>query len=503
MATRGARKPLVVVIGCGISGLAAAAKLRSGGRLTARVLEASGRPGGRIHSRDFAKGMVEIGAQWIHGPSAENAVFQLACQHNLLDEKVMSEENQAVQSDGYPPGRSVFYSSSGKRLGPEITGPAKDLYSCIHLKDQSKEGLVPSLGEFLKLQLSQHTRDWKEDEEDFKLKLAMFNMHIKLECCLFGSHSLDEVGLEIVEEYRTLPGIDCVFPGGFSTLIDAMMKSLPENIVSYNKPVKCIHWNGSFKGSNVMESSYPVLVECENGEMIPADHVIVTVPLGFLKERYETFFHPQLPSNKIQSIQKMGFGLNNKIFLEFEEPFWEPEYDMIRLVWEDESPLVSLRPDLENEWFRKISIFLVLQPAEIHGHVLLAVLTGDEAEFSETLSDLEVKTCLTRMLRRFTGNSSIPLPKNIVRSKWHSEPYTKGSYSYNAVGSTGDDIDMIAQPLPFEPTKAQPLQVLFAGEATHRTFYSTTHGALESGWREADRLIDHYSLISVGTSSNP
>ncbi|XP_006877743.1 PREDICTED: spermine oxidase isoform X5 [Chrysochloris asiatica] len=46
----------------------------------------------------------------------------------------------------------------------------------------------------------------------------------------------------------------------------------------------------------------------------------------------------------------------------------------------------------------------------------------------------------------------------------------------------------------------EPMQVLFSGEATHRKYYSTTHGALLSGQREAARLIEMYrDLFQQGT----
>ncbi|XP_074400616.1 peroxisomal N(1)-acetyl-spermine/spermidine oxidase isoform X4 [Zonotrichia albicollis] len=287
---------------------------------------------------------------------------------------------------------------------------------------------------------------------------------------------------------RPVPSADSSH-SGYSSLAERLLSDLPEGTVLLNKAVRTIHWQGSFReegdgGGRV----FPVRVECEDGDVFLADHVIVTVPLGFLKERHQEFFQPPLPERKAQAIRNLGFGTNNKIFLEFEQPFWEPEQQLLEVVWEDESPLEEPDADLEANWFKKLIGFVVLQPPEHHGHVLCGFIAGKESEHMETLSDAEVLSAMTHVLRTMTGNPDLPAPRSVLRSRWHSAPYTRGSYSYVAVGSSGDDIDVLAQPLPEDPRDPRPLQLLFAGEATHRTFYSTTHGALLSGWREAERL---------------
>lgn len=61
----------------------------------------------------------------------------------------------------------------------------------------------------------------------------------------------------------------------------------------------------------------------------------------------------------------MGFGTNNKIFLDFAEPFWEPDCEQIQLVWEDASPLeVASELELQDSWVRKLIGFVVLPPFE-------------------------------------------------------------------------------------------------------------------------------------------
>ncbi|XP_052654644.1 peroxisomal N(1)-acetyl-spermine/spermidine oxidase isoform X2 [Harpia harpyja] len=481
----------VVAVGAGLAGLGAAQRLRGHGSL--RLLEAAARAGGRVCTRPFASGLVEMGAHWIHGPSPGNPVFRLATHYGLLGPEAAREENQQVEVGGHSPLPCVTYGSSGRVLSPQVVSEARDLFNTLLASARafcgSEEPPAPSVGQYLRTEIARRLPALGRGEEDAqRLQLAALAACLKLECCISGTHSMDLVALAPFGEYVSLPGLDCTFPGGYSGLPDRMLSALPEGTVLLNKAVRTIRWQGSFREEGDEARDFPVQVECEDGDTFLADHVIVTVPLGFLKERHQDFFQPPLPKRKAEAIRRLGFGTNNKIFLEFEKPFWEPQQQLLEVVWEDESPLEEPSANLEANWFKKLVGFVVLQPPEQHGHVLCGFIAGKESEYMETLSDAEVLGTMTHVLRTLTGNPRLPAPRSVLRSRWHSASYTRGSYSYVAVGSSGDDIDVLAQPLPEDPKDSRPLQLLFAGEATHRTFYSTTHGALLSGWREAERL---------------
>ena len=92
------------------------------------------------------------------------------------------------------------------------------------------------------------------------------------------------------------------------------------------------------------------------------------------------------------------------------------------------------------------------------------------------------------LIRQFLGDPSIPAPTEILRSAWKSNELTRGSYSFLAPSSAPSDIARLAKPVSVGGVPV----LLFAGEATHPCFFSTTHGARESGIREAKRLEDYY-----------
>ncbi|XP_062375431.1 peroxisomal N(1)-acetyl-spermine/spermidine oxidase-like isoform X2 [Sardina pilchardus] len=497
----------IVIVGCGISGIGAALKLTKYGFRNVRIVEATGRSGGRIRTGRLGSNIVEIGANWIHGPSQENPVFRLACHYNLLDPESVTEENQAMDVGGHPPFVPSFLRSSGGAVSPESLVPAVELFSRVLEQTQGfTQGgePVPSLGAYLRAELPRLAEEeWRGEAAGTRdLRMALATTLVKVECCVSGTHSMDEVGLGAFGLYKTLPGLDCTFPRGFDGLIDCLMRELPEGVVSYNTPVRCIHWSDGSGAGDTHSHTHPVRVECANGQVFPADHVIVTVPLGYLKKHHDTLLKPPLPLHKLHTVQRMGFGTNNKIFLEFQEPFWEPHAEAIYLLWEDEVQLVDTVPNIHTDWVRKLFGFTVLKPTERYGHVLCGWIAGHESEHMESLSETEVLNTVTQVLRRFTGIPTLS-PSRILRSQWFHDEFTCGSYSYLATGCSARDTQHLAEPLPTEHTHSRPLQVLFAGEATHGSFFSTAHGALQTGWREAERLITHYSHPSSPSPSLP
>ncbi|XP_037637605.1 peroxisomal N(1)-acetyl-spermine/spermidine oxidase-like [Sebastes umbrosus] len=478
--------PRIVIIGSGISGLAAAHRLVNTGFHHVRILEATARSGGRIKTGRLGHNITEIGATYIHGPSEGNPVFCLARDYGLLYPEALTPENQAGNFDGCPPQVPNWFSSSGQKLSAELMKPALEMFAelldDIFQFENQGETLWASVGHYIRSEARQRAAARWTDKSTRELLLCAISAMLKIECCDVATASMDEIDLAGYNIHKGLPGLDCAFPGGFEGLIENLMSELPSGLVTYSRPVRCVHWNNTESGGNT------VTVECDDGEKIAADHVIVTVPLGYLKKHHSTLFCPPLPAHKLNSIQRLGFGTCNKVYVEFESPWWDADCEVIYLVWKDE---VSHEPQNKFSWIRKMSTFDVLKPSERYSHVLCGWIAGHESEYMETLPEQEVRLAITELIRTFTGNPTIT-PRRILRTQWFHDPWTCGSYSHTAVGCSVQDLENMMEALPMKGSQSQPLQLLFAGEATHPYYYSTVHGALLTGWREADRLISHY-----------
>ncbi len=113
----------------------------------------------------------------------------------------------------------------------------------------------------------------------------------------------------------------------------------------------------------------------------------------------------------------------------------------------------------------------------------------------EKLGDKEVMDGCVFLFRKFLGNS-MPwtAPVKMVRSNWFTNKHFRGSYSFRSV--TTDLVKASASDLasPLLDSTGRP-SLLFAGEATHDHYYSTVHGAVESGLREAERILDFYRRL--------
>lgn len=96
-------QPKILIVGAGLAGVSAAAKLIESGYDDVIILEAENRMGGRIHSVPFANGTIDMGGQWCHGEK-DNVVYEMVHEHfDFGSLKVFEKPLVYSLSDGQSP----------------------------------------------------------------------------------------------------------------------------------------------------------------------------------------------------------------------------------------------------------------------------------------------------------------------------------------------------------------------------------------------------------------
>ncbi|KAH8434903.1 putative lysine-specific histone demethylase Aof2 [Aspergillus melleus] len=220
------------------------------------------------------------------------------------------------------------------------------------------------------------------------------------------------------------------------------------------------------------------VVQCEDGQLIVADKVVFTCPLGVLKHG-SVQFSPPLPDWKLGAIDRLGFGVMNKVILVFEQPFWDTERDMFGLLREPQSRDSMTQDDYSANRGRFYLFWNCLKTTGLP--VLIALMAGDAALQAECTPDAEIIAEVTSQLRNVFKHAAVPDPLETIVTRWRSDKFTRGSYSYVAAQALPGDYDSMAKPIG---------NLHFAGEATCGTHPATVHGAYLSGLRAASEVIE-------------
>lgn len=220
------------------------------------------------------------------------------------------------------------------------------------------------------------------------------------------------------------------------------------------------------------------MVHTEDGP-IAADHVVYTGSLGTLKHR-TVDFSPPLPDWKTGAIDRLGFGVLNKVILVFDHVFWDTNRDMFGLLREAEVPGSMSQASYARNRGRFYLFWNCVKTAGVP--LLIALMAGDAAHQAESMADAEIVAEVTSELRNIFKSSPVPDPLETIVTRWKSDKFTRGTYSFVAADSLPGDYDLVAKGVG---------NLHFAGEATCGTHPATVHGAFLSGLRAATDIMDN------------
>ena len=190
-----------------------------------------------------------------------------------------------------------------------------------------------------------------------------------------------------------------------------------------------------------------------------ADKVIVTVPTNLIADE-AIRFHPPLPA-KVDAARGLPLGLADKVTLALDEPEALPKEGNLRAA--------TMRTAMGTYHIRPFG-----QPC-IEGFF--------GGRFAQSLEDAGEGALAAESINEIVsilGNDFRRKLKPLAESRWAHDPFARGSYSHALPGHAGDR-EVLAAPVDG--------RLFFAGEATSPGFFSTAHGARDSGERAAGEVM--------------
>lgn len=424
----GDHRPRVLVIGAGLAGLAAAKRLMDEG-FPVQLIEGRDRLGGRTWTSPlWPDAPVDLGASWIHGVES-NPLTALA--ESLETPLVYTRDD-----------RVITYGLTGQPLTSEERELLDQLQERIY--QAITRGQDTAMDQSLKTVLEQGLDRPHQSPKIQKFLDFLLNSTIEQE---YGG-SLQALSAHWFDDDGRYGGEDGLFQEGYRVIVEALAQDLP---IQLNQVVREIDWSGDRPQIMTNQNTYG------------ADHVIITLPLGVLKAN-QVAFVPPLPAAKQKAIAALGVGILNKCYLRFERVFWPEDTDWIEQVGE--------KTGWWTEW------------VNLAGATNLPILLGFNAATQglemETFTDGEIVASAMAALRHLFGED-IPEPVDFQITRWQADVFARGSYSFNALGSTPTMRQHLAAPLGD--------RLFFAGEATEAQHFATAHGAYLSGLRAAQEVL--------------
>lgn len=499
----------IIIVGAGPAGLTAARHLQRQG-FSVTVLEARERIGGRVYTdRTSLSVPVDLGASIITGVEADIATERRADPSSLICSQLgleLTTLNSACPLYDVVTGDKVP-DSLDEDLEAEYNGLLEELALLFAQNGDSAIGL--SLEDGLEYALRKHraTQPMDSVEQDGHLRFMTNSGAVDISVSASTGKEIDHCGkndkIDVLsplerrlmnwhfahleygcaatlksvslpywnqdDVYGGFGGAHCMIKGGYDTVLRNLAKGLD---IRLNHVVTEVLYGPEELGASRKDGKY-VKVSTSTGSEFTGDAVLITVPLGCLKA--ETIkFSPSLPDWKVSSINRLGFGVLNKIVLEFPEVFWDDNVDYFGATAEE--------TDLRGQCF----MFWNLRKT-VGAPVLIALLVGKAAIDGQSISSGDHVNNAMVVLRKLFRNASVPDPVASVVTNWGLDPFSRGAYSYVAVGASGRDYDILGRPVEN--------CLFFAGEATCKEHPDTVGGAILSGLREAVRIID---LLNTG-----